>query len=272
MTVENRVVVFGDDQSAHADRAWLWINNQRWPGWSVDVVTAIRERNDVMSGELPVRLSEWEPDSPRKAFAETGIASVRHLRATGDPADVLDSCRHASLVVVGPRGTNVLRNTFLGSTADHLLRQPPAPLVIAKTSNPATRVLVCTDGSPSARTAVETFAALPLAAHADQIAVIGVVTMAMYDERDQIDKGIDTAAELLSARSPEPIRVESEVNVGNALVDQLVARRAQLVVLGTRGLIGLAGVVRLGSTTSAVVRNGPCSALVVPDGRTAGMA
>ncbi len=267
--MENPIVVFGDDQSAHADRAWLWINNQRWPGWSVDVVTAVRERDDVMSGELPVRLSTWQPDSPRRAFAETGIASVRHLRSTGDPARVLDSCRYASLVVVGPRGTNLLKNTFLGSTVDNLLRQPPAPLVIAKTSEPATRVLVCTDGSPNARRAVETFAGLPLAAHADHIGVIGVATTAMYDERDRIDKGVDTAADLLSARNPEPIRVESEGDVAKALLDQVIALRTQLVVLGTRGLIGLRGIVRLGSTTNAVVRTAPCSVLVVPEGSTA---
>ncbi|HVL06851.1 MAG TPA: universal stress protein [Acidimicrobiales bacterium] len=269
MTLEHPVIVFGDDQSAHADRAWLWINNQRWPGWSVDVVTAVQERDDVMSDELPVSLTEWQPDSPRKAFAETGIASVRHLRSTGNPARVLGSCRHASLVVVGPRGTNPLKNMFLGSTADNLLREPPAPLVIAKTPGPATRVLVCTDGSPNARRAAETFAGLPLAGHTDHvgvIGVIGVVAMAVPDQRGQIDKGVDAAAELLSARNPEPIRVESEGDVATALLEHATGLRTQLVVLGTRGFVGLRRIVRLGSTAGAVVRTAAASVLVVPEG------
>jgi len=269
VTVEHPVIVFGDDQSAHADRAWLWINNQRWPGWSVDVVTAGQERDDVMSEELPVSFSEWEPDSPRKAFAETGIASVRHLRSTGNPGRVLGSCRHASLVVVGPRGANPLKNMFLGSTADNLLREPPAPLVIAKTPEPATRVLVCTDGSPNAQHAVETFAQLPLADHADHIGVIGVigvVTIAVPDQRGQIDRGVDAAAELLSMRNPEAIRVESEGDIATALLEQATALRTQLLVLGTRGFAGLRRIVRLGSTASAVVRTAPASVLVVPEG------
>jgi hypothetical protein len=69
--MDDPVIVFGDDQSAHADRAWL--NNQRWPEWSVEIITAERERREVCNADPPIRLHEWTPDSPTKAFAETGI-------------------------------------------------------------------------------------------------------------------------------------------------------------------------------------------------------
>lgn len=267
--MNNPVIVFGDDHSAHADRAWLWINNQRWPGWAVDAVTAVPGREDLASDELPIHLDEWKPDSPRKAFVETGITSVRSLRSSADPRLVLDSCHDASLVVVGPKGAHGLRNLFLGSTADHLLRQPPAPLVIATTPRQVTRVLVCTDGSPNAQRAVEVFSQLPLAADADHIAVIGVATVGIYDDRDEIYKGVDAAAEVLSGLNPEPIRVQSEGDIAGTVLDHAFALRAQLVVLGTRGLTGLRRIV-LGSTANAVARTVPCSVLVVPEERTIG--
>lgn len=40
MKTEARHPVFGDDGSAAADVVWLWINNHRWPGWRISVVTA----------------------------------------------------------------------------------------------------------------------------------------------------------------------------------------------------------------------------------------
>jgi hypothetical protein len=76
--MDDPVIVFGDDQSAHADRGWLWINNQGWPAWSVEIITAVREGREVYRADAPIRLDEWTPHSPRKAFAETGITRSGH--------------------------------------------------------------------------------------------------------------------------------------------------------------------------------------------------
>jgi nucleotide-binding universal stress UspA family protein len=261
------VIAFGDDGSSHADRAWLWLNNQRWEGWSVDVITAAPSRSDLWSDELPVELVEWTPDAPRQAFAESGLVAVRHLRSSADPRIVLESCTQASLVVVGPKGRHGLRNLFLGSTADHLLRYPPAPLVIATTPRPVLRALVCTDGSPSARHAVETFAQLPLADQADHVAVLGVATVGVgvdHDDRAEVYAGVDQAVELLAAHQPEAIREQGDGRIAATVLDHAYAMRAQLIVVGTRGVTGLRRVL-LGSTANAIARTAPCSVLVVPD-------
>jgi nucleotide-binding universal stress UspA family protein len=259
----DRVLVFGDDGSTHADRAWLWINNQRWPGWSVDVVTARPDRRDIWSDEMAIRLTPWKPDVPRQTFAEAGIAALRHLVSPADPRLVLDSRTDASLVVVGARGRG-MKTLFLGSTADHLLRHAPAPLVIATTPAPVTRVLVCTDGSAGALRAVQAFADLPLAAAADHIAVIGVATVGIYDDTAEIAAGVHAAAAVLQRFVPERIQVQCDGDVAATIVDHLYAYRPQLVVVGTRGLSGLRRVV-LGSTANTLAHAAPCSVLIVPD-------
>lgn len=265
--MSGELIVFGDDHSTHADRAWQWINGQRWPGWSVDVVTAVRDHRDRRGDEQAVHLEEWQPDAPRTASAEAGIATVRHLRSTADSRVTLGSVTYASLLVVGPKGVHGVQQLFVGSTAEHLLRHSPAPLVIATAPTPATRVLVCTDGSPSARRAVQAFAGLPLAADADHVTVVGVGTVGMYDDCDEIFAGVDAAAEALAALGPETARVQSEGNIAGAVLDQIFALRAQLVVVGTRGRTGV-GRLLVGSTARAIVHAAPCSVLVVPPAPT----
>jgi nucleotide-binding universal stress UspA family protein len=177
---------------------------------------------------------------------------------------VLGSCNQATLIVVGPKGARGLKAMFLGSTADHLLHHPPAPLVIATTPRPVRRVLVCTDGSLNAQLAAATFAALPLATVADHVAVIGVATVGIYDDSESVYRGVDAACETLKALDPEAIHVEAEGNVAEAVLGHAFAMRAQLIVIGTRGLTGLRRVF-LGSTANAIARTAPCSVLVVPD-------
>lgn len=257
------LLVFGDDRSAHADRAWLWINNQRWPGWGVDVVTAGPDPGDVWSDELPIRFRPWEPADPRTPFAESGIGRVTHLRSGADPRLALESCRHADVVVVGPKGGRGVKTLFLGSTADHLLRNPPAPLVIATAPSPVTRALVCTDGSAGAQRAVEVFGRLPLSPEAAHVAVIGVTGAG--GDADAVGRGLDAAASSLAPLAPELIRAATteEDNVAGVILDHAFALRAQLLVVGTRGLGGLRRIL-LGSTAGAVARVAPCSILVVP--------
>lgn len=264
--MRDRVIVFGDDGSPHSDRAWLWITSQRWPGWTVDVVTAQPHR-DVGLEDLPIQLRPWTPTVSRTADPRSEIAQVRHLRAFGDPRHVLPSRGDAALMVVGPRGAHgQARAMFLGSTADHLLHTPPAPLVIASTPNPASRVLVCTDGSRTAQHAVETFAGLPLATDAD-VWVLGVDDGDPIDEhRDdskEIDRGVADAMSALSHLEAHPIRIASDGDVAGRIIEQANALRVQLLVLGTRGRTGLTRLL-LGSTCHALARAAQCPLLVVP--------
>lgn len=261
-------IVFGDDGSPHSDRAWLWITSQRWPGWDVDVLTAQPRRGDVVTDDLPLRLHPWDPPVARSADPACGLGQVQHLRSFSDPAEMLTSREDAALVVVGPRGAGgQARTLFLGSTADHLLHHPPAPLVIASTPNPAMRVLVATDGSETAQHAVETFAALPLADNAEAVWALGVdeddVGVDATSEPGTIDRALADAVRVLAPTDPRPVRVRSDGDVPRRIAEQVQALEIDLLVLGTRGHTGLRRIL-LGSTCHALARSTPCPVLVVP--------
>lgn len=255
-------LVFGDDRSLQADRAWLWINNQRWPNWHVDVVTASPPSSPWTSGRK-LELQPWEPDAPRLATAGTGIASVRHLKTDADARVTLEACTDANLVVIGPRGTSGIQAAYLGSVMDHVIRHARVPVLVTTMPDPAKRILVCTDGSKEAEHAVETVAALPLAQDAEQMAVTGVATVGIYDPRPEIDQAVDRAVEMLAEFEPEGVKVHTDGDTVGAVYAQIFELGSQLLVLGTRGLTGLRRLA-LGSVANALVRVAPCSILVVP--------
>ena len=64
---------------------------------------------------------------------------------------------------------------------------------------------------------------------------------------------------------PVTLRVMERVNIREAIVDHVNERKADLVVLGTRGKTGLRELL-IGTTAEKVVSNAPCSILAVkPD-------
>lgn len=257
------VIVFGDDGSEHADQAWRWIGHQRWPGWSVEAVTALRSSRTRGRHTEPVSFEEWTPEHIREPSAESLLVGVRHLRADTDPRSALEACSHAALMVVGPRGVKGRKGLRIGSTANHLMRHPPAPLVIASHPDPVTRVLFCADGSATSTNAAEEFTALPLAEQMEAAMVMGVATVGMYDDSATIQAGVGEAAAKLEAFNPEQLTVESGGDIAGEILERALAWRAHLLVMGTRGLSGIQRVT-MAATAFAIASASPCSVLVVP--------
>ena len=56
-----RTLVFGDDGSPAADVAWLFINNHRWPGWRLEVVTAHMPETAALLPRQDTDLHAWTP-------------------------------------------------------------------------------------------------------------------------------------------------------------------------------------------------------------------
>jgi nucleotide-binding universal stress UspA family protein len=149
---------FGDDGSAGADLAWMWVNSHQWPGWQLEVVTAVGPHLDPIVATQDV--------VPREPFREAAFEACLHLRPQQDPRLALSA--NADLVVVGPRGPGLLKRLHLGSTADWLVRRPPAPLVVARHGRRTTRVLIVNDCSLDSWAVVDALARLPFI---DQLAV-----------------------------------------------------------------------------------------------------
>jgi len=252
-TSRRPLLVFGDDGEGPADTAWRWITNQKWPGWHIDVLTADTEGLEIKWGEPPA-VVEWTPDWPRDETIE-GAVDVRFLKVATDPRAMMAELEVVDLLVLGLRTHSLFEGMVTGSTTEWLLYHPPAPMVVASSSETVREVTVCTDGSEHAMGAIRTFISLPLAKSSR------VTVLAVEDGRADAEKGASEAAEALDGNVEAVEVVVTEGKATPKILEHLQAARPQLVVLGTKGLTGWKRL-RLGSTASAVVRSAPCSSLV----------
>lgn len=247
------LLVFGDDGTRPADTAWRWIVNQPWPDWYIDVLTADTQDVPVEWG-APPRSVPWEPSWDRTDEVD-GAADVRFLKVATDPRAMLAEGEGVDLMVLGLRTHSFVQGMVTGSTTEWLLHHPPAPMLVARTPDSVGHVVVCVDGSNHALSALEHFAALPLAETAE------VTVLSISDGRADADAAVREGARALEGRVGE---VATAVRRGQStaeILDYLDEELPELVVLGTRGLTGWQRL-RLGSTASAVVRGAPCTSLV----------
>ncbi len=246
-------LTFGDDGSAAADVAWLWISEHSWTGWRLRVVTVA----DVPIAPPPpeeARLHPWDPPRPRQPFEETGFAGIEHLTARIDPRLALST--PTDLLVIGPKGPGILKGLGLGSTAEWLVHHPPSPLVVARTGATTRRVLACHDGSPHAQRALTALAGLPWAGDVE------LVVVTVDDGRADVDVASAMIDEALAGGSVEATRVVvADRDPTAVIVREYRARDPDLLVLGTVGLTGWRRL-RVGSTAGAVSRSIPGSLLL----------
>lgn len=254
-----QLLVFGDDGSSGADVAWLWVNEQVWPGWRIEVV-AVEPAIGVRPDPGAAVLREWSPESPRE-YLRGGVA-VAQLTARADPRAVLGARADADLLVIGARGRGLFKSLRLGSAAEWLLQCPPAPLLIARTGRPVRRVLVCVDGSVHAWRAVQTVAELPVLADAE------VTVLTVGYRGGEVPDDVAGAVDLLTplARAVDVVEMTQDpvdlfYSVRDTVLDMAADRGADLIVMGTRGT-GNWSQLRIGSTASAVTRYATASVLL----------
>jgi nucleotide-binding universal stress UspA family protein len=158
------------------------------------------------------------------------------------------------------------------------------PLIVACKHRPVTSaVLLCTDGSPLALSALRR--GLEVVARGDRIAVTTVVELVhpvevvgtgtaggllSVDEAEQEDAARVAAANQLLAETAEQLGIpDAEAIVlhgspGPAICDLAASLPASVIVLGTRGRGGLRRAV-LGSVSDYLVRQAPCPVVTVGD-------
>lgn len=253
-------LVFADDSSRGADVAWLWINNHRWPGWQIEVVTAVPDEDGPED-----TLQPWRPPKPRELIDTTNATPVIHERVRCDPRKGLAACGDRDLLVIGPRGTGLLKALHLGSTSEALMHDPPIPMVIARNGRATRRVVVCADGSDHSRTAKEALMRMPWASEAEVLVVC--VPQTGFDAK-QVSQ---TAAQTLTGRVasastyvPELDELQVFYHPRDIILEVLDSWSADLVVLGSRGLSRWAAL-RAGSIATSLAAHAPCSVLLAPE-------
>jgi nucleotide-binding universal stress UspA family protein len=209
--------------------------------------------------------------------------SVTTRLVDGSPGGVLvGASRNSQLLVVGHRGLGGFSGLLVGSVAIQVAGHARCPVVVVRGDRPPddAPVLVGTDGSPGAHTAVE--AAFVQAQHRSVELVMAHHQLTRKSPAGAIATGDppfwstvgDPAAGAhgVGARYPD-VKYRTEVVPGDSVSTALIAiaRRtsAGLLVVGSRGVGGFRGLV-MGSTSRNLIEHAPCPVMVVPSIRDVG--
>jgi nucleotide-binding universal stress UspA family protein len=208
---------------------------------------------------------------PYHCRIEPGKAFVTIIRAARQmPAD---------LIVIAAHGSHSLRDLFLGTTAEKIVRKGEIPVLVVKnrSGTPYRRLLVPTDYSDAARQALITALALAPEAHLDLLHVYtlwGEGRLSLADPGEETrEKYHQQAREGAAAAMAEWLRgidlgarpIERHFRHGHpgALIPQTARElTADLVAMGTAGRSGLPYIL-LGSVAEHVLREAPCDVLTV---------
>lgn len=202
----------------------------------------------------------------------------------GDPTAVLvQLSEQADLIVVGTRGTGGFADRLLGATSSALPAYSRCPVVVVpgrgadQQFTPVKKIVIGVDGSSrsrkSLRRAIEEAAlwgaqltavdAVPMASSAGVLAWLPATVdreSILRDVRDEL-KAICKAE---SAGSGVEIHAHALDGNPAALLTEF-STAVELVVVGTRGRGGFAGVL-MGSTSQSVLAHSTCPVLVLPTG------
>ena len=288
MNTDGIGVFVGVDQSVCSREALAWAATDAAARHSRLTVAGVVDLPGL--GDVP--LTGQLLDAARRAAQQTVDAAVARARwvapdvevegrvLTGNPAaELLLLCDGADEIVVGSHGTSQLTALLIGSVGTQVAEHASVPAVVVRSRPGAGRVLVAIDNSPHSDAALEYGFAyadrhgLPLVAlHVYSLGAFVYPVMPYplppYPIAEELARiraeGARTAEHSVgrwTAKYPDVV-ARTDVAEG-AAVQQLVeaSRTASLVVVGTRGHGGLAGIL-LGSVSHGVLRHAHCPVVI----------
>jgi nucleotide-binding universal stress UspA family protein len=185
----------------------------------------------------------------------------------GDPAEqILARAKRegADLILVGARGVSDIRGFLLGSVSLKVATYAPCSVLVVKTRRPKIgKWLLAVDGSPSSEAAMRW-----VKSRWRPDGLRGTVLYAW--DYPLPPRPVRLPLQMVEERYAGPLRragfdVSVRIDVGHAaeeIVGTARRTRADLVVVGSRGLTGLKRI-WLGGVSHKVVKYSPCSVLVV---------
>jgi nucleotide-binding universal stress UspA family protein len=195
----------------------------------------------------------------------------------GPPAEVLiEAGRDSALVVVGSKGHNGFAAALVGATSLQVATHAPCPVVVVRGRGDTAvgPVVVGVDGSTASHYALDLAFRQAAARECALIAVRTVhqsrppfgkgpvVAMDVYQELVEQAR-VELAQGVAAAAQDHPQVSADQMVVAGGAADALVelSRGAQLVVVGTRGHGGFAGLL-LGSVGVHLVHHADCPVLI----------
>lgn len=277
------LIAVGVDGSPDAERALRWaVSWAERTGGSIRAVMAWDyPALAVMPPPLgmPIPPEEHMVDATRSALAKSvqpirstsGVEITEVVRRGPAAQALLDEAENASLLVVGTRGRGRLAAVLLGSVSRKVAAAAPCPVAVIPDVDGLTLdhpVVVGVDGSAGSlaalRWAGEAIDGPIEALHifeypfGPEYAVDGFE----WDDPQELgEKLLERSVEEALGDRPGVTRSAVKGEPRQVLIE--AGQRASMIVVGARGLTGLAGV--LGSITTAVASAAPVPVVVVPD-------
>lgn len=284
-------VVVGVDESEGAAQALRWaVDEAQLHGWVVTAVLAwgfLDQHQTIVGERFDPSYDDGDADAALAALVGAAVGDDRAAavgrRVVCDlPAQaLLDASADADLLVVGARGLGGFKGLLLGSVSQHCLHHTTIPIAIVRGEHDIAQgapVVVALDGSATAQQAlawaveeVRLRATSLRAVNAWHVPLVGAYPYgAIGVDPDVFERSahelvasalasVDTSA---LAAPPEPV-----VRHGGAATVILEASEgAGLVVMGSRGLGGFAGLL-LGSVTLQVAHHATSTVVVIPSRR-----
>lgn len=285
-------VIVGIDGSEGSFDALRWAAREAdLHGWGLTAVLAwdyLQQHHADGSAVFDPGYDSSEAERAMKAYLE----QCGDLRPRPTPRVVcdlparalIDAAQGARLLVVGARGLGGFRGLLLGSTSQHCLHHAPCPVAIVRTGatwrTSDERIVVGVDGSSGSTSALawavdeavargatlEAVAVGQLPYYAvDPYGVVPTTDPAMIAESARAVSA-EALARVDASRLTRPI--EHSVHTGGAAECILsAAKDADLVVLGSRGRGGFAGLL-LGSVSAQVAHHAPCPVVIIREPKT----
>ena len=212
-------------------------------------------------------------------------ADVKQEVVEGSVADrLVEAAQGAELLVVGSRGRGGFRGLLLGSVSQQCAHHTPSPLAIVRRAEGergigSTAIVVGVDGSTQAEAALE-WAFEEAARRGEHVIALHAYWLPHAHElafaaaralRDSLESNARTllhdAVARAGRRGVKCTEVVEEGPPASLLVE--AAKRAQLLVVGSRGRGGFRGLL-LGSVSQQCAHHAVCPTVIVPpsaDGR-----
>lgn len=246
----------------------------------------------VVDDDQPRRIVDGERDMARALLRELqatirnvdGLACKARVVLGAPFSGIAEAAKAAGpdVLVVGPHRRDVLRDVFVGTTAERTIRSVTCPVLMvnAPPVGPYRHILLTTDLSEAAKQAIHTFGALEMHAGA-RTSIIHVfdapaLNLAMSgsmakDSREDYLEGERRAAagelskfvDALDFGAMNQLVRHNKTALAHDILNASKADGVDLIVVGTRGKTGLSKLF-LGSVVAEVLRHADKDVLAIP--------
>lgn len=251
----------------------------------------------VVDDDQPRRIVDGERDMAQALLAQQqatirnvdGLTCETHVNFGVPFSGIAEAVQAAGpdLLVIGPHRRAVLRDVFIGTTAERTIRSVPCPVLMvnAPPVGPYRHILLTTDLSEAAGLAVRQFGTMGMDtqartsiihvfdARAGKLAMNRAMTKDtredyVADQRHAAASDLSKFVDTLDAGAMKQIVRHNKTALADDILDAAKADDVDLIVVGTHGKSGLSQFF-LGSVVADVLRHADTDVLAIPPVRNA---